>query len=108
MLRVLKSHSASERIGSALAFVQSFPPATEMLLVGASREAIDDLVRAFAAATGATFGLHRFSLNQLAARLAVSRLADLGIAPSTHLGSEALAVRAAFEARHHSELRYFE
>src|SRR5206468_3846319 len=102
------SHSASERIAAVVAFIQSFPPATEMLLVGASREAIDDVVRSFAGAAGATFGLHRFSFIQLAARLAVSRLAGLGITPSTPLGSEALAVRAAFEARHHSELRYFE
>jgi len=32
MLRVLKFHSAAERLGAATAFVRSFPPATELLV----------------------------------------------------------------------------
>jgi hypothetical protein len=39
MLRVLKSHSAAERIAAATEFVLSFPPATELLIIGASRDA---------------------------------------------------------------------
>ncbi len=67
MLRVLKSHSAAERIAAAVEFIASFPPATELLLVGYSREGVDDLVSGFSQSQGATFGLHRFSLTQLAA-----------------------------------------
>ena len=47
---------------------------------------------------GATFGLHRLSFTQLAARLAAAQLAANGHAPSSALGYEAVAARAAFEA----------
>ena len=72
MLRVLQSPSAAERIAAATEFIRSFAAATELLLVGSSREAVDDLVRGFAHTSRATFGLHRFSFTQLAARLDIS------------------------------------
>lgn len=108
MLRVLKSHSAAERIAAAVEFIASFPPATELLLVGYSREAIDDLVRGFSQSRAATFGLHRFSLTQLAARLAAPRLALDGLAPATTLGNDAVAARAVYEALARGELKYFD
>jgi len=107
MRRVLKSHSAAERIAAAIDFVRSFPPATELLIIGASRDAVDDCVRGLAGSARATFGLHRFSLTQLAARLAVARLAEGGIAPGSAVGAEAIAVRAAYEAASHGQLQYF-
>src|ERR1700691_969849 len=106
MLRVLQSPSAAQRIAAATEFIRAFAAATELLLVGSSREAVDDLVR-FARTSGATFGLHRFSLTQLAARLAIGRLAAAEIAPSSAVGAEALAVRAAYEAATRNELPYF-
>src|SRR2546423_13812587 len=107
MLRVLKSHSAAERIAAATEFVRSFRLATEILVIGASRDAVDDFVRALARSVPATFGLHRFSLTQLAARLAMGRLAGTGIVPGTTIGAEAIAVRAAYEAQTRQELEYF-
>jgi ATP-dependent helicase/nuclease subunit B len=107
MLRVLHSPSAAERIAAATEFIRSFAAATELLLVGSSREAVDDLVRGFASTIPATFGLHRFSLTQLAARLAIGKLAAAGVAPSSAVGAEALAVRAAYEAATRNELPYF-
>jgi RecB family exonuclease len=107
MLRVLQSPSAAQRIAAATEFIRSFAAATELLLVGSSREAVDDLVRGFARTSGATFGLHRFSLTQLAARLAIGRLAAAEITPSSAVGAEALAVRAAYEAATRNELPYF-
>jgi hypothetical protein len=44
MFHVLKSHSAAERLTAATEFVRSFPPATELLIIGASRDAVDDFV----------------------------------------------------------------
>jgi len=44
---------------------------------------VDDLARSIAAAAGATIGLHRFSLTQLAARLAAPILAVLEANPAT-------------------------
>jgi hypothetical protein len=53
---------ASARITAQAEFIRSFAAATELLLVGSSREAVDDLVRGLAHTSGATFGLHRFTL----------------------------------------------
>jgi ATP-dependent helicase/nuclease subunit B len=107
MFRVIQTSSAAERIAAATEFIGSFPAATELLLVGPSREAVDDLVRGFAQRAGATFGLHRFSVTQLAGRLAVGKLAGAGVAPASAVGAEALASRAAFEASTRYELCYF-
>ncbi len=93
-----RSASAQARLDAAHRFVESLPAASEALIVGAARDAVDDFVRENAARRGAAFGLHRFSLRRLAARIASSRLAARGLAPATRLGAEAVATRAAFEA----------
>ncbi len=62
VIRVVESPSAEARIAAALAFVAAQPPATEVMVVGASREAADDLARRATVAAGATFGIHRASL----------------------------------------------
>jgi len=59
------------------------------------------------AARGATFGLHRASLTQLAVRLAAAEMARLGVAPATALGAEAVAARVSFEALRERALGYF-
>ena len=79
-----------------------------MHVVGASRGAADDLVRSLASRSGATIGLHRFSLTHLAVRLAAPALAADGYALSTYLGSEAVAARAAFDAQQDGALPYFD
>lgn len=93
MLRILHSSYATERIAAATEFIQSFAAGTEQLIVGASREAADDLVRGIAFARGATFGWHRLSFIQLAARLASPKLAEKGLTPGTSIGNDALAAR---------------
>ncbi|HEU5323306.1 MAG TPA: hypothetical protein VFX28_21035, partial [Methylomirabilota bacterium] len=107
MLHAFQSAAAAERCDAAGAFVGRLPPATEVLIVGASREAADDLARRVTAARGAAFGLHRASLTQLAARLAAAELARRGAAPATHLGGEAVAARVSFEAEREGALGYF-
>src|SRR5947199_1540183 len=98
MLETFQSSSAAARLRAAGAFVERFPAATEALIVGASRDAADDLARRVTAARGATFGLHRASLTQLAVRFAAEEMARLGVAPATALGAEAVAARVSFEA----------
>ena len=68
---------------------------------------MDDLARAISLEIGATFGLHRLSFTQLAARLAIMELAARDRAPTTALGHEAVATRAAFEARNDDAFEYF-
>jgi RecB family exonuclease len=107
MLEILQSATAVERLRAAGAFIDRFPPDTELLIVGASRDAADDLARRVTAARGASFGLHRASLTQLAVRFATAEMARLGLAPATALGSEAVAARVTFQAHQEKTLGYF-
>ena len=107
MLRILESSSAADRTAGASEFIGSFSPSTEILIIGASREAVDDFVRSFAVSATATFGLHRFSFTQLAARLATPRLSGAGTTPNSAVGAEALAARSAYEALISKDLKYF-
>jgi hypothetical protein len=105
VLEIVESNAAAERLAAARDFLTALGAGTEALLLGATRGAVDDLVRSLPAR--ATFGLHRFSLPQLAASLAAPELAGRGSAPATTLAAEALAARAAFEALGGSGLAYF-
>lgn len=107
-IQVVESSSAELRLADARAFAERHSRNSDDLhIVGATRGAVDDLVRSIAAGAGATVGLHRFSLTHLAVRLAAPVLAADGDAPSTYLGSEAVAARAAFDAQQHGDLSYF-
>src|SRR5580765_2107776 len=107
MVRVVTSTSAAARLEVAVQFLSDHPPATEVIIVGASRGAADDLARAAASCSGATFGLSRFSLTELAARIAATALAGSKRAAGTAAGAEATAARAVFDASAFGELEYF-
>ena len=107
MVHAFQSSSAAERQRVAGAFLERFPPAAEALIVGASRDAADDLARRVTAARGASFGLHRLSLTQLAVRFAAGEMARSAIAPATALGAAAVAARVTFEALREEALAYF-
>ena len=107
MVRVVESASTELRLAEARAFVRAKMQQGDVLLVGATRGAADDLARSVAVECGATIGLHRFSLTQLAARLASPILATERRASATYLGSEAIAARATFEAQREHALDYF-
>ena len=92
---------------AARAFLQQLPPATEALVIGATRGAADDFVRTIAREAGATFGLSRFSLTELAARAAAAGVGQGRRAPATHAGAEAVAARAVFDSLAAGELTYF-
>ena len=99
IITAVQSGSAAVRLRAARRFLDQFDPGAEVLLLGGSRGSVDDLARAISLERGATFGLHRLSFTQLAARLAIMELAARDRAPMTTLGHEAVATRAAFEAR---------
>ena len=104
---IVESSSAAVRLDRAAAFLERFPPHQPVTIVATSRGAADDLARRVASRRGATLGVSRFSLTQLAARVAATRLAGQGIAPSTSLGVEAVASRVAFDAAEDGTLDYF-
>src|SRR5438876_119150 len=107
IIMAVQSGSAAVRLREARRFLERFEPGAEVLLLGGSRGSVDDLARAISIERGATFGLHRLSFTQLAARLALMELASRERAPTTTLGHEAVATRAAFEARSDEALEYF-
>ena len=107
LLKIIESASAAIRLDAASRFLLDSPPGTEVLIVSASRGAADDFVRERARTRGATFGLYRFSLTQLAARLAAPLLARERLSPTTGLGVQAVAARALFDADADKALTYF-
>ena len=72
MLQVFESGCAAERLDTARKFLSGVSANTEVIVVGNSRTAADDFVRDRSTESNATFGVHRFSLTQLAVRFAVS------------------------------------
>src|SRR6185436_379237 len=106
MVHLVTSGYAAARLDAARRFVFGASPASEILIVSASRGAADDCARDIARTRGATFGLYRFSLTQLAARLAAPLLARARLSPSTALGVQAVAARALFDADHDHALSY--
>ena len=107
MLQVFESGCAAERLDTARKFLSRVSANTEVIVVGNSRTAADDFVRDLSIESTATFGVHRFSLTQLAVRFAVSEMGRRGVAPSSALGMEALAARVAFEVMQRGELKHF-
>src|SRR5688500_15371479 len=104
--RIVQTASAIIRLDAAASFVEHLPVTQPIIIVSASRDAADDFARRIARTRGATLGLTRFSLTQLAARVATRVLAGQGIAPASRLGAEAVAARAAFDAVAEGRLTY--
>jgi RecB family exonuclease len=104
---IVTSASGGARLDAATAWLGRLPANQPVNIVASSRGAADDLARRVAALRPATIGLSRFSLLQLAARTAITRLAGSGIAPATVLGGEAVAARAAFDAMSATSLTFF-
>ena len=96
---VVRSASGPARFAAALAFLERHAAAGDLLAVGAGRDSVDDLAHRVAVHRGAVFGLHRFGWDGLISRLAEGPLVAAGLAPASAVGVEAVAARAAFEAR---------
>jgi RecB family exonuclease len=92
--KIVVSPRAADRIDAASAWLAALKPAAEALVIAASRDAADDVVRVLAANRGALAGVHRLSLARLAGLLAAEQLAASGLAPATGLAIEAIAARA--------------
>jgi CRISPR/Cas system-associated exonuclease Cas4 (RecB family) len=107
LVRAVLSTSAAARLTAAAHFLSAFDPGSEVLVVGATRGAADDFVRHVARGRGATFGLTRFSLTELAART-VATAGGASRTSGTQGTTEAMTARAVFDATAAGELTYFE
>ena len=103
---LLTSPAAAVRVAAAGDALRRSLAAGEAMVVGESRAAADDLAREVARDAGATFGLYRFSLRQLAGRIAAPYLARQGLVPATRLAAEAVAKHAAFVEQQNQSLDY--
>src|ERR1051325_5740173 len=70
--------------------------------------AADELVRGICIQAGSVFGVHRFTLVQLAIQAATSRLVDQNKTILAGVAVDALAARAVYECRKRGELEWFE
>jgi CRISPR/Cas system-associated exonuclease Cas4 (RecB family) len=92
---LVESPAAAVRLAAASAWLADRRRAEPLVVVAASPDAANDLLRTRAEETGALFGSYRFTLARLAATLAGGATASAGLAPAGTLTLEALAARVA-------------
>src|SRR5271169_3300545 len=99
--RLVKSRSNGRLIGASGRFMSAYP---EILAIVPTHSAGEQLAHQ----NPGTAGLHRLTLLQLASDLARPAMAELGLAPLTPLGLEAVAARIVYQARTEHQLEYFQ
>ncbi len=78
---------------SRASWLEGRAAAEEVLIVGTTLDAANELARGVAKEKGAAFGWHRLTLSQLAAAIAAPVLATRGLIPLSRIGTEAIVAR---------------
>jgi ATP-dependent helicase/nuclease subunit B len=107
MRRIVTSLSTEERLLSASAFVREHA-GKEIVLISFTRTAADEFVRDICKETSGVFGVHRFTLPQLAFDLATEPLAESGKSFIAGVALEAMAARAIHACRTEGTLNWFD
>src|ERR1700730_16290893 len=105
---VVTSVGSLSRIDRARTWLKTRDDAEEVLILGASLGAANELVRSLAKTRGAAFGWHRLTLAQLAANIASPALTERGLAPIRQLGAEATVARLLHRLRIEQALGRFQ
>jgi ATP-dependent helicase/nuclease subunit B len=92
-------------LDAATGFLREQSGRGEVMVVAPTRDAADDFVRSIA--TGSLIGVHRTTIDYLAAAIAQRELTSRGCSPLSSLAHEALAAQAIQQARSSSKLSYF-
>ena len=87
------SSTGHRRIHCAQRWVENRAAAEEVLIVGATLDAANELARKVAKKKGAAFGWHRVTLAQLAFAVAAPILVAHGLTPLSRIGVDALIAR---------------
>ena len=87
------SSTGHRRIHCAQRWLENRAAAEEVLIVGATLDAANELARKVAKKKGAAFGWHRLTLPQLAFAIAAPILAARGLTPLSRIGAAALVAR---------------
>jgi len=91
--QVVISSTGHRRIGIARGWLENRAAAEEVLIIGATPDAANELARKVAKEKGAAFGWHRLTLPQLAFAVAAPILAARGLTPLSRIGAGALVAR---------------
>jgi ATP-dependent helicase/nuclease subunit B len=105
---VVTSVGSQSRIDRARAWLETRDHAEELLILGASLGAANELARSVAKRRGAAFGWHRLTLAQLAANIASPVLTERGLASISHIGAEATVARLLHRLRIERRLGRFQ
>jgi RecB family exonuclease len=106
-VQLVVAPNGARRLALARAWLQQHPLDAEILVIAASWEACDELVRADVCANGARFGVVRATLGRVAGWLAAPSLAARGHVPASALSLDAVAARAVHQLVAAGTLRYF-
>ena len=90
---VVTSSTARIRIRRAEVWLESRKPDEELLVIGATLDAANELARQVAKKKGAAFGWHQLTLPQLAFAIAAPVLAARGLTPLSRIGADAIVAR---------------
>jgi ATP-dependent helicase/nuclease subunit B len=90
---VVISSTGHRRIGIARDWLENRAAAEEVLIIGATPDAANELARKVAKKKGAAFAWHRLTLPQLAFAVATPILAARGLTPLSRIGAGALVAR---------------
>jgi RecB family exonuclease len=102
------SSAAGPRIRRAEAWLERRAAAGEVLIVGATLDAANELARKVAKKKGAAFGWHRLTLSQLAFAVAAPVLATRGLTPLGRIGADAFATRLVHRMNAEGRLGHYE
>ena len=102
------SAANDRRIRRARAWLEGRSASEEVLIVGATPDAANELARSVATTKGAVFGWHRLTLSQLAFAVAAPLLAERGLAPLSRIGAEAIAARLAHRMNAEGRLSHYQ
>jgi CRISPR/Cas system-associated exonuclease Cas4 (RecB family) len=91
--RLVVGPSAAARRDEARRWLAGFPGSPPTLLISARKEAANDFLRELASERGSLFGCARATLDSLAYRLALLRLAQEEMTPGSRLGQEGIVAR---------------
>jgi predicted ABC-type transport system involved in lysophospholipase L1 biosynthesis ATPase subunit len=105
---VITSVSSCSRIDRARAWLETRDASDEVLILGASLNAANELARSLARTRGAAFGWHRLTLPQLAANIALPALTERGLASISQIGAEATVARLLHRLRIELRLGHFQ
>jgi ATP-dependent helicase/nuclease subunit B len=107
-VHAVTSSAGHRRIRRAQRWLESRAAAEEVLIVGATLDAANQLAREVAKKKGAAFGWHRLTLPQSAFAIAAPILAARGLTPLSRIGAGALVARLVHRMNAEGRLKHYQ